>query len=126
MAELLGRGAAVFTTCYETSLLCSRDSVTQSEMKVMLLHIAASSLSLFPFHFLSFFLSFLRFFKIGAFSVLRRSSGVCEKAMGENARMTGDSTLADLWLSCYFCFFFFFNRVISRFQHFFTSAWTFF
>lgn len=55
MAELLGRGAAVFTTCYETSLLCSRDSVTQSEMKVMLLHIAASSLSLFLFHFLSFF-----------------------------------------------------------------------
>ena len=37
MVELLGRGAAVFTTCYETSLLCNCDSVIRSEMKVMLL-----------------------------------------------------------------------------------------
>lgn len=42
MPELLGRGAAVFTTCYETSLLCNCDSVTLSEMKVMPLHINAS------------------------------------------------------------------------------------
>lgn len=39
MAEVLGRGAAVFTTRYETSLLCSSDSVTHPGMKVMPLHI---------------------------------------------------------------------------------------
>lgn len=40
--ELLGRGAAVFTTCYETILLCDCDSVLRSEMKVMPRHIVAS------------------------------------------------------------------------------------
>lgn len=48
IAALLGRGAAVFTTCYETSLLCSSDSVTQSERKAMLLHISTSRFGIFP------------------------------------------------------------------------------
>lgn len=48
IAALLGRGAAVFTTCYETSLLRCSDSVMQSEMKVMLLHISTSRFGKFP------------------------------------------------------------------------------
>lgn len=87
----------MFTTCYETSLLCSRDSVTQSEMKVMLFRIVVSSP---PFFLSLFYLSF--FFKNVVFHHL---SGVCEEAKGEKVEMTGDSTLADSWLS--FCFFFF-------------------
>lgn len=47
-SELLERRAAVFTTCYETRLLCNSDSVIQIEMKVMLLHIRT-------FHFLGYF-----------------------------------------------------------------------
>lgn len=52
IAALLGRGAAVFTTCYETSLLCSSDSVTQSERKTMLLHISTSRFGIFSTTFL--------------------------------------------------------------------------
>lgn len=89
----------MFTSCYETSLLCSLDSVTQSEMKVMLLRIVASFLlSFFPFS-LSF--SPLFFLKM---VFVPHSSGLCEEAKAEKVQMTDDSTLADSWLN--FCYFF--------------------